>query len=83
MQSLLDHRQLKLQRPTDTRWLSLENASLFKAVLEHEGTEGEATTIGLSANQYTPSHSISSLMCLISLLVFPVFVKVLTSISSE
>ena len=56
MQSLLDHRQLKLQRPLDTRWLSLENAVTafrrsfkpVKAVLENEAVEGDTTAVGLS-----------------------------------
>ena len=67
MQSLLDHPQLKLQRSTDTRWLSLENAVTalrrcfkpVKAVLEHEGAEGEATAIGLSVQLSKPEYIIT------------------------
>ena len=56
MQHVLDHPTLKLQRPTETRWLSLDNSvtalrhSLqpVRCVLEQEAAEGDATAIGLS-----------------------------------
>ena len=68
MQSLLDHPQLKLYRgQQDMCWLSLENAVTalrrcfkpVKAVLEHEGAEGEATAIGLSVQLGKPEYIIT------------------------
>ena len=55
MQKVLNEPQLKLQRPTETRWLSHQNAvealrRCLKAVyttLEHEAAVGEATAHGL------------------------------------
>ena len=62
MQQILNHPKLKLQRPSDTRWLSLENSvhalrrSLepVLAVLEQEGAEGDPTAIGLSKQMAKP-----------------------------
>ena len=56
MQQILNHPKLKLQRPSDTRWLSLENSvhalrrsmDPVLAVLEQEGAEGDPIAIGLS-----------------------------------
>ena len=55
MQKVLNEPHLKLQRPTETRWLSHQNAvdalrRCLKAVyttLQHEASEGEATAYGL------------------------------------
>ena len=55
MQRVLNEPQLKLQRPTETRWLSHQNAvdalrRCLKAVyttLQNEAAEGEATAHGL------------------------------------
>ena len=76
MQSLLDHPQLKLQRSTDTRWLSLENAVTtlcsfkpVKAVLEHEGAEGDATAIGLSVQLGKPEYIILYLSDVLDILI--------------
>ena len=56
MQSVLSLPQLKLQRPTETRWLSLEGAIhafrrcfvAVQAVLEDEGSKGCAMALGLA-----------------------------------
>ena len=58
MQKVLSLPQLKLQRPTETRWLSLESAihalrRSFDAVLEvlkKEGSDGDAMALGLSTH---------------------------------
>ena len=62
MQSLLEQRQLKLNRATNTRWLSLENAvtalrqsfEAVKAVPDNKSTEGDPTAIGLSVQLGKP-----------------------------
>ena len=62
VQKVLDIPQLKLQRPTETRWLSLENSvhalrrclSAVRTVTEHEGSEGDATAIGLATQLQSP-----------------------------
>ena len=62
MQKVLDTPQLKLQRPAETRWLSLENSvhalchclSAVQAVTEQEGSEGDATAIGLATQLKSP-----------------------------
>ena len=56
MQKVLNEPHLKLQHPTETRWLSHQNAvdalrRCLKAVyttLQHEASEGEATAYGLA-----------------------------------
>ena len=62
MQQVLDHPQLKLKKPFDTRWLSFENAvnalqccfKPVKSVLDHEANEGDATALGLSTHLDKP-----------------------------
>ena len=62
MQRVLDHPQVKLKKPSDTRWLSLENAvnalrrcfKPVKCVLDHEANEGDATALGLSTHLDKP-----------------------------
>lgn len=53
---------LKLQKPTETRWLSLENSvhalrrsyEAVKAVFEQEGSIGDATALGSAKLMSTP-----------------------------
>ena len=62
MQKVLDAPQLKLQRPTDTRWLSLENAvhavrlclDALVLALDNEACEGDATALGLATHLKKP-----------------------------
>ena len=75
MQKILDEPQLKLQRPTETRWLSHQNAvdtlrRCLKAVyvtLQHEASEGEATAHGL-CNEIEKPTFIASLLLLSNIL---------------
>ena len=56
MQTVLNHPQLRLQKPTVTRWMSLENAvdalrkcfRSVKLVLDAEANDGDATALGLA-----------------------------------
>ena len=63
MQKVLNESHLKLQQPTETRWLSHQNAvdalrRSLKAVystLQHEAAEGEATAHGLCNEMKKPT----------------------------
>ncbi|XP_011409071.1 PREDICTED: zinc finger protein 862-like, partial [Amphimedon queenslandica] len=62
IQRMMDHPKLKLKKPSETRWLSLENAVSalrccyrpVKAVLENEAAEGDATALGLHTQLKKP-----------------------------
>ena len=62
MQRVLDHPKLKLKKPSETRWLSLENAvnalrRCYKpviSVLENNASEGDATALGLHTQLNKP-----------------------------
>ncbi len=62
IQKVLGHPHIKLQRPTETCWLSLENAFIVlrrshkpvASVLEQEAAEGDATALGLKSHMTKP-----------------------------
>ena len=61
MQSVLNHPQLRLQRPTVRRWLSLENTvdalrkfCSVKAVLDQEDNDWDTTALGLAMELREP-----------------------------
>ncbi len=62
MQKVFGHPHIKLQRPTETRLLSLENAFIVLrrshkpvvSVLEQEAAEGDATALGLKSHMTKP-----------------------------
>ena len=75
MQKFLDEPQLKLQRPTETRWLSHQNAvdtlrrclRTVYVTLQHEASEGDATAHGLSKEIEKPAF-VASLLLLSNIL---------------